>query len=208
MGPNNTELQLVPQTLFLQHFLYGGRHVLTNQHSVSFLNVICPTGLHGGLLLVNIIRDWTQYVRWKDRCFKYWLFWWTLFWTLFWILFWTLLWTLFWTLFWTNILKHYSKTLFWNNIQKIILNIILKHYSEHTWKVICWRKIFTFQRKILNENLRKTNLARRWLNLIKTRCAMYIYIKRTPEVVANKIVSEASLQILKSELSQSDIWKP
>ena len=81
MGPNNTELQLVPQTLFLQHFLYGGRHVLTNQHSVSFLNVICPTGLHGGLLLVNIIRDWTQYVRWKDRCFKYWLFWWTLFWT-------------------------------------------------------------------------------------------------------------------------------
>ena len=88
MGPNNTELQLAPQTLFLQHFLCGGRHVLTNQHSVSFLNVICPTGLHGGLLLVNIIRNWTQYVRWKDHCFKYWLFWWTSFWTLFWTLFW------------------------------------------------------------------------------------------------------------------------
>ena len=43
MAPNNTELQLVPQTLFLQHFLYGGRHVLTNQHSVSFLNIICPS---------------------------------------------------------------------------------------------------------------------------------------------------------------------
>ena len=123
--------------------------------------------------------------------------------------------TLFWKLFWNMILKHYSQhysqhyfeTLFWSSFWTFCWNIILKYHSEHTWKVICWRKIFTFQRKILNENLRKTNLARRWLNLIKTRCAMYIYIKRTPEVVANKIVSEASLQILKSELSQSESRK-